>query len=171
VPEPPQAKDRIAELQQTVSASRLALWHSCRLKFFFRCIKQIKEPPTPSMHPGATVHAALQARNMSRWRREPFVSEKFKGVFAVQWKSLQADSKIRWGDEEEADRSSSRRALEHYFTETPVKADEKPEAVEVRSARTCHGMGCPRWLESLISFAPADGLLISNSSARRQTGN
>ena len=93
-PEPPQGKDRIEELQQTISASRLGLWHSCRLKFFFRYILQIKTAPTPSMHSGSTVHGVLQAWNMSRWRREPFVTERFKGAFDEQWKSLQADIRV-----------------------------------------------------------------------------
>jgi hypothetical protein len=130
-PERPPAKDRIEELQQTVSASRLGLWHACRLKFYFRCVLQIKKAPTPSMHAGSSVHAVLQQWNLSRWRCEPFVTERFKGVFDAQWKALQADTRINWDGEEEADRSSAWRALENYFSETPIKADEKPEAVEV----------------------------------------
>ena len=138
-----QPKDRIEELQQTVSASRLGLWHSCRLKFFFRYVAQIKKAPTPSMHCGSTVHGVLQAWNMSRWRREPFVTECFKGVFDEQWKCLQADTKIRWDDEEDAERSSSWRALENYFIETPIKADEKPEAVEVAVSADLSKHGLP----------------------------
>ena len=157
-PEKPQGTDRIEELQQTVSASRLGLWHSCRLKFYFRYVLQIKKAPTPSMHAGSTVHGVLQAWNMSRWRREPFATERFKGVFDEQWKALQSDSKIRW-DEEEADRSSSWRALQHYFTETPIKADEKPEAVEVAVSADLAARGLPT-LIGVIDLVRAGGRIV-----------
>lgn len=158
-PAKPQPIDRIAELQKTVSASRLGLWHSCRLKFYFRYIKQIKKSPTPSMHSGSTVHGVLQAWNMSRWRREPFVTERFKGVFDEQWKALQTDIKIRWDDEEEADRSSSWRALEHYFIETPIKADEKPEAVEVSVSADLSKHGLPT-LIGIIDLVRSGGRIV-----------
>lgn len=142
-PEPTE-KDRIAELQQTISASRLSLWLGCKLKFYFRYVLQTQKAPTPSMHCGSTIHAALQAWNMSRWRREPFVTERFKGVFDEQWKTLQTETPIRWEDgEEEAERSSAWRSLEHYFTETPIKADEKPEAVEVAVSADLGKHGLP----------------------------
>jgi RecB family exonuclease len=145
-PEPPQTKDRLEELQQTVSASRLGLWHSCRLKFFFRYVLQLKKAPTPSMHCGSTVHAVLQAWSMSRWRREPFVTERFKALFNVRWLALQAESKINWDGEEDAERSSSWRALEHYFQVTPIRADEKPEAVEVAVSADLSRHGLPTLL-------------------------
>jgi putative RecB family exonuclease len=144
IPEKPSAKDRIAELQQTVSASRLGLWHSCRLKFCFRYLLQLRKPPTPSMHAGSTVHGVLQAWNMSRWRRELFATDRFKGIFDAQWQSLQADSPIKWeSGEEDAERSSSWRALEHYFTETPIRSDEKPQAVEVAVSAGLSKHGLP----------------------------
>lgn len=158
-PEPPQTKNRLEELQQTVSASRLGLWHSCRLKFFFRYVLQLKKAPTPSMHCGSSVHAVLQAWSMSRWRREPFVTERFKGVFEEQWKTLQADTKIRWDGEEDAERSSSWRALEHYFTETPIKADEKPEAVEVAVSADLSARGLPT-LIGVVDLVRSSGRIV-----------
>lgn len=157
-PEPTE-QDRIAELQQTISASRLSLWLGCKLKFFFRYILKTKKPPTPSMHCGSTVHAVLQAWNMSRWRREPFVTERFKGVFDEQWKSLQADTKINWGGEEDAERASSWRALEHYFIETPIKAAEKPEAVEVAVSADLSDHGLPT-LVGIIDLVRAGGRIV-----------
>lgn len=158
-PEPPQTKDRLEELQQTVSASRLGLWHSCRLKFLFRYVLQIKKAPTPSMHCGSSVHAILQAWSMSRWRREPFVTERFKALFNVRWLALQAESKINWDGEEDAERSSSWRALEHYFTETPIKADEKPEAVEVSVSADLSKHGLPT-LVGVIDLVRAGGRIV-----------
>ncbi len=68
----PKGIDRVAELQKTISASRLSLWLICRLKFYFRYILQVQKPPSPSMHAGSTVHAVLQQWNLARWRKEPF---------------------------------------------------------------------------------------------------
>ena len=45
----PVGVDRVAELQKTISASRLGLWLVCRLKFIFRYVRQVQKPPTPSM--------------------------------------------------------------------------------------------------------------------------
>lgn len=142
-PEPTE-EDRIAELQQTISASRLGLWHSCRLKFFYRYVLQTRKPPTASMHCGSTVHAVLQAWNMSRWRREPFSIERFKAVYHAKWKELQAETPIRWDDGEEAvERSSAWRSLENYFIESPIKSDERPEAVEVAVTADLSAHGLP----------------------------
>ncbi len=157
-PEPTE-KDRIAELQQTISASRLSLWLGCKLKFYFRYILKTKKPPTPSMHCGSTVHAVLQAWNMSRWRREPFVTERFKGVFDEQWKSLQADTRINWDREEDAERASAWRALEHYLIETPIKAAEKPEAVEVAVGADLAHQGLPR-LVGILDLVRAGGRIV-----------
>ena len=69
--QPPQPIDRIATLQHTISASRLSLWHQCRLKLFFRYILQISKAPTPALHVGTVVHAILKAWNMARWQCDP----------------------------------------------------------------------------------------------------
>jgi putative RecB family exonuclease len=158
-PEPPQAEDRLEKLQQTVSASRLGLWHSCRLKFLFRYVLQIKKAPTPSMHAGSSVHAVLQAWCMSRRGREPFATERFKALFNVRWLALQAESEINWDGEEDAERSSSWRALEHYFTETPIKADEKAEAVEVSVSADRSKHGLPT-LVGVIDLVRAGGRIV-----------
>lgn len=138
----PTAVARAAELGKTISASRLGLWLQCSLKFYFRYILQIQKPPTPSMHAGSTVHAVLQSWNMARWRREPFGIERFKTVFGSQWNTLQEGGGIRWYGDEESERTSAWRALQHYFTRTPIKPDEKPEAVEVgvEADLTRHGL-------------------------------
>ena len=158
-PEPPQPRDVIAELQQTVSASRLGLWHSCRLKFYFRYVLRLRKAPTPSMHAGSSVHAVLQQWNLSRWRCEPFITERLKGVFDEQWQALQAESKINWDGEEDSERSSSWRALENYFTETPIKADEKPEAVEVAVSADLSDHGLPT-LIGILDLVRSGGRIV-----------
>lgn len=156
---PQSIADRVAKLQTTVSASRLSLWLQCKLKFAFRYVEEIQKPPTSSMHCGSTVHAVLQQWNLARWRREPFALERFKSIFGSQWTGLQNGACIDWDGEEEAEKSSSWRALEHYFTETPIKADEKPEAVEVAVEADLSARGLPR-LVGIIDLVRAGGCIV-----------
>jgi PD-(D/E)XK nuclease superfamily len=85
------------ELLATVSASRLNLWHQCRLKFFFRYVLKLEKPKTPALHVGTTVHSVLQAWNMARWRKEPFQITTMRQVFDAGWKEQLG---VKWDDDE-----------------------------------------------------------------------
>jgi len=119
----------IETLQKTVSASRLNCWLGCRLKFFFRYVQQIPKPKTPSLHVGSVVHLILQAWNMSRWRKQAFNRDTFKGLFEEGWKDQPPG--ISWDGEEAGEKNTAWSVLEMYFSQTPIKANEMPEAVEV----------------------------------------
>jgi putative RecB family exonuclease len=58
-------------LEEPVSASRLNLFHSCRLKFYFRYILRLEKPPSQALHVGKTVHALLQEWSKRRWMGKP----------------------------------------------------------------------------------------------------
>ncbi len=62
----PDEAERVAELQKTISASRLSLWLQCTLKFYFKYILQLQKPPTPARHAGSTVHLVLKQWNIAR---------------------------------------------------------------------------------------------------------
>ena len=151
--------DRVAELQQTISASRLGLWLQCRLRFFFCYVEGLQKPRTPSMHAGSTVHGVLQQWNMARWRREPFDVERFKTVFASQWSELQAGMNINWDGGENSERGTAWRALEHYFLRTPIRPNEKPEAVEVGVEADLSRHGLPK-LIGYIDLVRAGGRIV-----------
>jgi putative RecB family exonuclease len=120
---------------------------------------QVQEPPTSSMHAGSTVHGVLQHWNMARWRREPFAIERFKALFGSQWAVLQEGVRINWKGKEDAERASAWRALEHYLTETPIKAEEKPEAVEVRVEADLSSHGLPT-LVGVLDLVRAGGRIV-----------
>ena len=151
--------DRVAELGKTISASRLGLWLGCRLKFYFRYLLQIQKPTTPAMHAGSTAHSVLQHWNMARWRREPFDLERLKTLFGTHWMALQQGARIKWKDEEEEERTSAWRALEHYFAQTPIKAGERPEAVEVSVEADLSRHGLPT-LIGIIDLIRAGGRIV-----------
>ena len=118
----------IEKLKRTVSASRLNCWLNCRLKFFFRYVLKITKPKTAALHYGSVLHLVLQQWNLARWRRQPFEIEKLKQVFELGWVD---QGKINWDGEEAEQKESAWAVLEKYFTDTPIKANEMPEAVEV----------------------------------------
>jgi hypothetical protein len=123
----------VEELTATVSASRLQCWQQCRLKFYFKYVLSLPKRPTASLHIGKVVHTVLQAWNMARWRGQAFNSELFKTLFEQDWQQRQAKSAIKWEDEgeENEQRNNTWTLLQTYFAETPIQANERPEAVEV----------------------------------------
>jgi putative RecB family exonuclease len=76
-------KTRLEALTEEVSASRLNLWSTCRLKFYFRYVLQVSKPPTPALHLGKVVHAILQQWNMARWRGEELSSSAMIDLFVA----------------------------------------------------------------------------------------
>ena len=124
-------KTRLEVLTEEVSASRLNLWSSCRLKFYFRYVAQIRKPATPALHVGKTLHGVLQSWNHSRWRQDHTFKERLKEVFAQRWMEEQQDQVIEWEGTEDKEREVAFNLLIHYLNETPIPADEKPRGVEV----------------------------------------
>ena len=156
---PPAEPAPIEKLKKTVSASRLNCWLQCRLKFFFRYVQKIAKPNTPALHIGSVAHLVLQQWNLARWRHEPFQIERFQALFESQWAELQKEAAIDWQDEEAAERAASWAALEHYFRETPIPADEKPEGVEVyvETDLAQHGLNT---LVGVLDLVRADGRIV-----------
>jgi hypothetical protein len=111
------------------------------------------------MHSGSTVHAVLQHWNLTRWRREPFALAPLKELFTAQWTRLQQGVQISWEDGQEAERASAWRALEHYFSQTPIQANERPEAVEVSVAAELSRNGLPT-LIGIIDLVRAGGRIV-----------
>ncbi|MCX6924348.1 MAG: PD-(D/E)XK nuclease family protein, partial [Verrucomicrobia bacterium] len=71
----------------------------------------------------------------------------------------QQGAEIRWDGEEESERASAWNALEQYFIQTPIKADEKPEAVEVRVEADLSSHGLPT-LVGVLDLVRAGGRIV-----------
>ncbi len=92
--EPIAAKPKsVAELRQTLSASRLNTWLSCRLKFFFHYVLGIKKPRTAALYVGTSVHGILKLWNRARWRRQSVTVEQLQQQFDTLWQADQAKEK------------------------------------------------------------------------------
>jgi hypothetical protein len=156
-PQPITQENRIETLKKTTSASRLKCWLSCRLKFFFRYVQQILKPPTPALHLGGVVHLVLQAWNMARWKRQVFELQRFRKVFDEGWEDQL--TKIDWEDEEPAQKNTAWSLLETYFKETPIKANEMPEAVEAPIETDLAKYGLPT-LIGVLDLVRAGGRIV-----------
>lgn len=149
--------DPVQELQKTISASRLNTWLQCRLKFFFRYVEGITKPPTPSLHVGSVVHLVLQHWNMARWKKQVFELQRFKTLFDTTW--IKQPAKIEWDGEETGQKNTAWSLLETYFMETPIKANEMPEAVEVPIDADLSKHGLPT-LIGILDLVRAGGRIV-----------
>jgi hypothetical protein len=161
--EPGVAAAPMAKLQKTVSASRLNCWLQCRLKFYFRYVLKITKPKTAALHYGSVVHLVLQQWNLMRWRKQPFEIEKLKEVFEAGWLD---QGGINWDGEEADQKTSAWAVLEKYFLETPIKAQELPEAVEVsvEADLTKHGLPV---LIGVLDLVRQGGRIVDFKSAAK----
>lgn len=157
----------IEKLKQTVSASRLNCWLQCRLKFYFRYVLKITKPKTPALHYGSVLHLVLQQWNMNRWRKQPFDLAKLKQVFDVGWAD---QGEINWDGEEPEQKTSAWNVLEKYFTDTPIKANEMPEAVEVAVEADLAKHGLPM-LIGVLDLVRQGGKIVDFKSAAKTPDN
>lgn len=120
----------VAELQASVSASRLGCFHSCRLRFYYRYVLGLVSPITPARHLGTSVHHALKVWNLARWRKQELPPETLQAEFNASFG--QPEQPITWetGEEDET-RKQGWSLVELYLKETPIPAAERPEGVEV----------------------------------------
>jgi CRISPR/Cas system-associated exonuclease Cas4 (RecB family) len=152
--------DRIQQLHQTVSASRLNTWQSCRLKFYFRYVLKIKRAQSSAQYVGSMVHLVLQNWNMARWRKQSIQTEVFQQQFELDWQLKQQESPIRWDTDEEADaKKESWSLVETYLKNTPIQPDEMPEAVEVAVEADLSHHGLPR-LIGIIDLVRQGGRIV-----------
>jgi hypothetical protein len=71
--------------------------------------------------------------------------------------------KINWDGEEAGQKNSAWSVLEKYFIDTPIKADELPEAVEVPVEADLTGHGLPV-LRGVLDLVRADARIVDFKS-------
>lgn len=130
---PPMENQIIQKLQRSVSASKLALFQSCRLKFFFRHVLGLRKPKTAALHVGVAVHAVLKGWNKARWRQQSLGLADLYTDYQKVWRSEQAQEPVAWDSAtiETEQQQTGWRLLETFFRESPIRDAGKPDAVEV----------------------------------------
>jgi RecB family exonuclease len=144
----------------------LTTWQRCRLQFYFRYVAGIKKAPTPALHVGSTVHTVLQHWNLARWHKQQLGIDALKEIFSQAWAVWQEDEEIEWNGNEEAVKSIAWNVLEMYFRETPITADERPEAVEVGVEADLSAHGLPT-LIGVIDLVRAGGRIVDFKTSAR----
>jgi hypothetical protein len=132
------------------------------LKFYFRYVLNIRKRTTPALFVGKVAHAILQQWNMARWKREPFQIERFHALFEADWTKRRANSTVNWDGEEQAERDGAWAVLQTYFAETPIKPDERPEAVEVPMEAELPGL--PK-LVGILDLVRSGGTIVDFKTA------
>ena len=156
----PVVPDPTEHLTGVVSASRLNCFHSCRLKFYFRYVLEMVKPVTAALFVGKAVHAALQQWSAARWRGQAHDAEALKAGFLMGWVTGQEDVPVSWEAGEEDDQQAKAWGLvEMYLRDTPVPAEEKPEAVEVRVEADLAKHGLPT-LVGIIDLVRPGGRVV-----------
>ena len=159
----------LSKLKRTVSASRLNCWLQCRLKFYFRYVLKISKTEDRGIafrQRGASGVAAMEhgaggasspsrSRSSSRCLR-PAGSIRAAGSTGTARRPEQKTS--AWA------------VLEKYFTETPIKADEMPEAVEVPVEADLSKHGLPI-LIGVLDLVRAGGRIVDFKSAGKTPDN
>jgi putative RecB family exonuclease len=135
----------IAWLKQTVSASRLALFLACRLKFYYRYVAKIDKAKSAALHVGTTVHTVLSLWNKARWKGSPLTAEQIDTAYSRAWDDQEAEP-INWEDdnEQDAEKQLGRKLLKAYFQQTPILPNSKPDAVEVSIEADLAAHGLPK---------------------------
>jgi len=147
-------------LEEPVSASRLNLFHSCRLKFYFRYVLKLTNPASPALHVGKTVHALLQEWSKRRWMGKPADSDSLSSYFDAHWQSSLVDEPVVFEEGEEAlERNKAWALVEMYLRETPIPVDEKPMGVEVSVEADLSSHGLPK-LRGIIDLVRSNGEIV-----------
>ena len=158
-------------LTQVVSASRLNTFHSCRLKFYFRYVLELVKPGSAALFVGKAVHAALQQWSTARWRGQAHDAEALKAGFLMGWVTGQEDEPVAWDAGEEDDQQAKAWGLvEMYLRDTPVPAEEKPEAVEVRVEADLARHGLPTLVGIIDLVRPGGRIVDFKTSAATPNG-
>jgi CRISPR/Cas system-associated exonuclease Cas4 (RecB family) len=152
-------KSRLEVFTEEVSASRLALWSSCRLKFYFKYVMQLEKPATPALHVGKTVHSILQAWNMARWKGIVMDHAGIGEKFIQCWNEEQLGQDIDFNGEEQKEKDTALALIDLYLKQTPIPEDEKPQAVEIWLEADLAKHGLPR-LIGIIDLVRAGGKIV-----------
>ena len=147
-------------LREPVSASRINLFHSCRLKFYFRYVLKLNKPTSPALYVGKTVHAMLQEWSKRRWMAKPAQSENLRAHFDDYWELSLRDDPVSFEEGEwDQEKGKAWALVEMYLKETPIPLDEKPMGVEVSVETDLSEHGLPN-LRGVIDLVRSNGEIV-----------
>lgn len=162
---PTRREETMKTLVSVVSASRLNTFHTCRLKFYFRYVMALVKPATAALYVGKAVHAALQQWSVARWRGQPHDVETLRAGFLMNWIAGQEEEPVPWDGDEDTQQEKAWGLVDMYLRDTPIPAQEKPEAVEVRVEADLAKHGLPSLLGFIDLVRPGGRIVDFKTSA------
>jgi CRISPR/Cas system-associated exonuclease Cas4 (RecB family) len=165
-PATPKTPATVEELCESISATRLATWLQCRLKFWFRYLSGIDKPRPAALALGSAVHSSLKWWNRARWRgQSPDLTDVHK-AFVDAWEEGKAEGEIEWAGDEEDAKATAWRLLETYLREGPIPHNERPEGVEARIEADLSSHGLPR-LVGTLDLVRSGGRIVDFKTSGR----
>ncbi len=162
-PKPGRSKEQLLE---SISASRLNCFHTCRLQFFFRYVQGIQHRKSASLHIGTVVHSLLQSWNQARWRKTELTTERLQAQFEKEW----LEEPINWeGEDEPALKAQAWDLFRAYLEKTPIKPDERVEAIEVWVEADLSKRGLTT-LIGYIDLVREGGIVVDYKTAAKTPG-
>jgi RecB family exonuclease len=147
-------------LTEPVSASRINLFHSCRLKFYFRYVLKLTKPTSPALYVGKTVHAMLQEWSKRRWMGKPATSLDLRPHFEAHWQRSSEHEPVDFEEgERDQEKGKAWQLVEMYLKETPIPVDEKPMGVEVGVETDLSEHGLPS-MRGVIDLVRSNGEIV-----------
>ena len=160
-------------LPQHISPTAAKAYLGCSLKFYFERVACIRKKTTAALHLGKSVHAALQAFHLARWRG----ADDSPGTIAAAYEKAFSDLERDEGPvnfKTEADREKCRvdglRVVAAYL-DSPEAMKDKPRAVEVMLKEDIPGLSVPlTGAMDLVegNFTPVD---FKSAAAKPDTGH
>ena len=123
------------------------------------------KPGTAALFTGKAVHAALQAWSTARWRGQPHDAESLKPGFLMNWITSQEEDPVKWDADEDEQQEKAWGLVDMYLRDTPIPANEKPEAVEVRVEADLAMHGLPSLLGFIDLVRPGGRIVDFKTSA------
>ncbi len=150
-----------------ISASRVICWQGCRRKFYFRYVEKLPSIPSPALHVGKTVHAALETWNNLRWDKIEFEESVIYEAYMKAW--LAPDADIVW-DTPEVEKKAFDQGwlmIQTYLKETPVAVGEPILGVEVRVDAKLPGLPPIMGFVDLVRNTPEGGKVVDFKTAAK----
>ncbi len=132
-------------LPRHISPTAAKSYLACPLMFYFERVLCIRKPTSVALHLGKSIHAALQAFHLARWRGGDDSPETIAAAFEKAFTDLaREEGPVRFKDDAEREKSrlDGLRVVAAYL-DSPEAMNEKPRAVEVQLKEEIPGLSVP----------------------------
>lgn len=130
IPFPVKSSDGVLD---HLSPSGIKDYLGCSLRFYFKRVLKLPEPASQALHLGKSVHAAIQAFWLAKWRGGDTDTETISKAFLVAFNALlEADGVQYTEGERKKSIVKGDAVVRAYLDSDHAKSDERPVGVEVR---------------------------------------